>query len=361
MSTFPFSMVLSRNSSSPRRSYWRLPALLLAAAALCTTPVFAASKEIIQLQTQVQQLQDAVARLQQSNDERMGVMKDLVQQSADAVNKMSANLDALHKQMVAQQEAQNTKTDQISGQIQSLNDSLDELKTRLAHLEKLTQDVQNQQQSMGAALQNPSQAGATGATAPPAATSPAPTDLQPATPATVPDRAVGPASNKKGKPAAGTPVAAASLPPASLPPTPTTNESAAPPVDELYKTALGDYMSAKYSLAESEFGDVVKSYPDNPLAGNAYYYQAEIEYRAGKYPAAIKYYDKVLDQYPDNNKVPVSHLHKGQALIAQKQTDAGVRELRALIQRFPNSPEAMSARSKLNGMGVPVTPRHPAQ
>jgi tol-pal system protein YbgF len=120
-------------------------------------------------------------------------------------------------------------------------------------------------------------------------------------------------------------------------------------------------MSAKYSLAESEFGDVVKSYPDNPLAGNAYYYQAEIEYRAGKYPAAIKLYDKVLDQYPDNNKVPVSHLHKGQALIAQKQTDAGVRELRALIQRFPNSPEAMSARSKLNGMGVPVTPRHPAQ
>ena len=155
--------------------------------------------------------------------------------------------------------------------------------------------------------------------------------------------------------------ATASLPPASLPPTPTTAEPAAPPVDELYKTALGDYMSAKYSLAESEFGDVVKNYPDNPLAGNAYYYQAEIEYRAGKYPVAIKFYDKVLDQYTDNNKVPVSHLHKGQALIALKQTDAGVRELRALIQRFPNSPEAMSARSKLNGMGVPVTPRHPSQ
>ena len=360
MSTFPFSMVLSRTSSSPRRFYWRLSALLLAAAALCNTPAFAASKEIIQLQTQVQQLQDAVARLQQSNDERMGVMKDLVQQSADAVNKMSGNLDALHKQMAAQQDAQNTKIDQISGQIQSLNDSLDDLKTRLAHLEKLTQDVQNQQQSMGAALQNQPQ---TGATASPATISPAPTDLQPAAPApaTVPDRTVGTASNKKGKPAAGIPATTASLPPASLPPTPTTAESAAPPVDELYKTALGDYMSAKYSLAESEFGDVVKNYPDNPLAGNAYYYQAEIEYRASKYPAAIKFYDKVLDQYPDNNKVPVSHLHKGQALIALKQTDAGVRELRALIQRFPNSPEAMSARSKLNGMGVPVTPRHPSQ
>jgi TolA-binding protein len=45
------------------------------------------------------------------------------------------------------------------------------------------------------------------------------------------------------------------------------------------------------------------------------------------------------------------------ALLDIKQNDAGVRELRALIQRFPNSPEAMQARSKLSGMGVAVTPR----
>jgi TolA-binding protein len=83
-----------------------------------------------------------------------------------------------------------------------------------------------------------------------------------------------------------------------------------------------------------------------------------MDYRAGHYQNSIKNYDKVLDQFPDSNKVPVSHLHKGQALLALKQTDAGVRELRALIQRFPNSPEAMQARSKLSGMGVPVTPRH---
>jgi tol-pal system protein YbgF len=134
--------------------------------------------------------------------------------------------------------------------------------------------------------------------------------------------------------------------------------AAAPPVDELYKTALGDYMAAKYPLAASEFGDIVKDYPDHPLAGNAFYYQGEIDYRAGRYPNAIKNYDKVLDQFPDSNKVPVAHLHKGQALLALKQTDAGVRELRALIQRFPNSPEAMQARSKLSGMGIPVTPRH---
>ena len=311
-----------------------------------TTPAFAVNKEMVQLQTQIQQLQDAVARLQQSNDERMGVMKDLVQQSADAVNRMSVNVDTLHKQIQAQQEAQNGKIDQVSGQIQSLNDSLDELKTRLARLEKLTQDVQSQQQSMSANMQNLPQSTGASTTAPVTAVQPPVQQLPPMQ---------APAAGKKGKPSA------ALLPAPSLPPTPTTqdNTPAAPPVDELYKAALGDYMSAKYTLAATEFGDVIKFYPESPLAGNAFYYHAEIDYRAGKYAAAIKDYDKVIEQYPDNNKVPVSHLHKGQALIAIKQNDAGVRELRALIQRFPNSPEALSARSRLNGLGVPITPRRP--
>jgi tol-pal system protein YbgF len=307
-------------------------AVLLAGALLGSSPAFAVSKDMVQLQTQIQQLQDAVARLQQSNDERMGVMKDLIQQSADSANKMAVSVDSLQKQMQAQHEAQSTKSDQVSGQIQSLNDSIDEIKARLATLQKLMQDVQGQQQSMSANMQNlPSSSG--GSSSP--VTAPADT------PATAPAPVV-----RKGKPSANVSLAAEPVSPA------------VPPADDLYKTALGDYMAAKYALAASEFSDVVKNYPDNPLSGNSYYYQAEIDYRDGRYQPAIKSYDSVLQQYPDSNKVPVSHLHKGMALIALKQTDAGVKEFRTLIQRFPNSPEAMQARSKLSGMSIPVTPKH---
>jgi TolA-binding protein len=292
---------------------------------------------MIQLQTQVQQLQDAVARLQQTNDERMGVMKDLIQQSSDAINKMSSNMDDLKKQMLEQQNGQNNKVDQVSGQIQSMNDSIDEFKARIGNLEKLLQNIQNQQQSMSASMQ-------------PAA---------PAAGSNPPDNSGGgmangtpipaPTAGSDGKPLAGTPLPSdAGAAPAG---------PAAPPVDTLYKTALGDYMAAKYSLASSEFGDVTKFYPDNPLSGNAYYYLGEIDNHAGRFGNAIKSYDKVIEQYPASNKVPVSHLHKGDALISSKQTQAGVAELRSLIHRFPNSPEAMQARSKLSGMGVPVNPR----
>jgi tol-pal system protein YbgF len=131
------------------------------------------------------------------------------------------------------------------------------------------------------------------------------------------------------------------------------------PVDQLYKTALGDYVAAKYSIAVDEFNQVIQVNPSDPLAGNAYYYLGEIDYRAGKYAAAVKDYDHVLNDYPANQKIAVSHLHKGQALLQTKDRDGAIAEFRALIQRFPNSPEAGQARSWLNGHGVTVTAKRP--
>ena len=335
------------------RSVFRYSLPLVLAASLLPAPAaFAVNKDMVQLQTQVQELQDAVARLQQSNDERAGVLKDLVQQSADSVNKMSATMDSIQRQLQVQREADTGKTDQVSGQVQSLNDSLDEIKTRLGRLEKLMQDVQGQQQSMSANLQG---APAGGGGAPISAGAPA------ATPSALPPAATtgGDAADpnaiplRGAKPSAAIPLGA---PTADTAPA-TASSGPAPPVDQLYRAALGDYMAAKYGLSQSEFADVTKNYPDNPLAGNAYYYQGEIDYRGGRYGAAVKSYDRVIEQFPDSNKVAASHLHKGQALLQLKQTDAGTRELRALIQRFPNSPEATQARSRLNGLGVTVKPR----
>lgn len=331
-------------------------ALLLAA--MATAPAHAVNKDMVQLQTQVQELQDAIARLQQSNDERMGVLKDLVQQSADSVNKMSLTIDTLQKQLRSQQEAASGKVDQVSSQVQALNDSVDEVKARLNRIDKALQDIQNQQQSINGTLQNMAP-GSTGAAAP-SSSLPATPGTTPNQPAPAPFNAPPPATqqapivNKRGKPSAGVPMAASMVPDV---PAATASVSAAPPASDLYKSALSDYMAAKYPLSATEFGEIVRTYPDDALAGNSYYYLGEIDYRTGKFSMAVKDYDHVLDQFPDSSKVPVSHLHKGMALFALKQNDAGIRELRSLITRFPNSPEATQARSRLNGMGVPIVPR----
>ena len=314
---------------------------------------------MVQLQTQVQNLQDSVARLQQSNDERMGVLKDLVQQTADSVNKMSVAVGTLQQQMHAQQEASGGKLDQVSGQVQSLNDSVDEVKARLNAMQKALESVQGQQQSINATLQNlqpqnpsnPPGAGGPDQNNQPGAALPAQPGAQPG-----PGQ---PMANSKPSPEVSFPTTQGPYANSSpLPPAQTAPSGA--PVGDLYNTALRDYIAAKYAIALTEFNEVIRTSPGDQLAGNSWYYLGEIDYREGKYAAAIKDYDHVLDQYPANQKLPVSHLHKGQALLAVKDRDAAIAEFRALVQRFPNSAEAVQARSKLNGMGVPVAPRRPS-
>src|SRR6202451_265253 len=130
---------------------------------LSLTPAWAVNKETIQLQTQVQQLQEQMTAMQRSFDERMGVMKNLVEQDTDAVNKVANALTGLQNSLQKEQGDSVGKVDQLSGQIQSLNDSLDELTARLAKVSKQLEDMQPNQQSpapAGAAKQAEMQAAA---------------------------------------------------------------------------------------------------------------------------------------------------------------------------------------------------------
>ena len=342
-----FQRACSPASSRTRvRTLWL--SLALAGVVLVPGHALAANKEMIQLQTQVQALQDAVARLQQSNDERMGVMKDLVQQTADSVNKMSVTVSALQRQLVTQGDAQTAKSDQVSGQVQSLNDSLDELKARLGRIEKNIGDLQNSQQTITARSDGGTTSAAVSGFSAPSTNA-------------VPDTVV----------SSGRPVKAGRAPAAPPPGFPSEDgaaaatatgtgpvaATAAPPAADLYQTALGDYNGAKYQLATAEFKDVIRFYPDNNLAGNSYYYLGEMLYKQRDYGPATKQYDKVIEQYPGNSKIPAAQLRKGQALLAIKQNDAGIRELKSLVQRYPNSPEATQARTRLSELGASSTRR----
>lgn len=285
-------------------------------------PAHAVSKEIIELQTQVQQLLDQVQRLQSTMDTRFGVLQNLAQQTADQATQMTGAVADLQKKLAAQNDAVNGKMDATSGQIQSLNDSVDELKTRVDKLNQSLQNLQTQLQN----IQSPA-AGTmpAGAGAPP----PQGGDQQPA-----------------GNPQPGVfPPAAQGGPQASQ----------APPLQQTFQAGVRDYNAARYPLAASEFGDVVHYYPLDDLAGTAQFYLGEIAYQQQDYAKAIDYYNAVIEGFSGNAKAAAAQLHKGEALLAENKRDAGIRELRLLIQRHPQTPEAARARSRLNGMGVRTT------
>jgi tol-pal system protein YbgF len=283
----------------------RFAAVAILAGALClvTAPAFAVNRDIVELQTQVQALQDQMARMQQTFDERMGVMKNLLDQNTDSMNKTTTAITSLESTLQKQQNDSGSHVDQLSGQIQALNDSLDELKARLSKVSKQLEDMQTAQQNLS--------------TQPPA----------------------------NGQPAlSGTPDKAGQAPAAQ-----------APAPDVLYNNALRDYNAAKADLALQEFSDYIKYYPTTDLAGNSYFYRAELEFRQSNFQAALKDYDQVLQNFPTGNKAPSAQLKKGYALIELGQKDEGVAELRRLVQRYPRTNEALQARERLHKMGVATT------
>jgi TolA-binding protein len=296
---------------------FRLVAAAILVAGLCSLPAHATSKEIIELQTQVQQLLDMVQRLQSTLDTRLGIVQHLAEQTADDANRVATTVNALQQKINAQNDAGNGKLDTVSGQVQSLNDSVDELKSRIAKLDKTVQDMQAQVQN----LQAP------------------PAGAPPSNPAAVPNVS----APSDGSPSAASPVPAA---PAA---------NTAPPLDETFQAGLRDYNSARYDVAASEFQDVAHYYPLDDLAGQAQFYLGEIAYRQLKFSEAVKNFNAVLEGFPGSPKAPAAQLRKGFAFLQMKdKKDAGIRELRLLIQRHPQTPEAAQARSKLNALGVKI-------
>ena len=73
----------------------------------------------------------------------------------------------------------------------------------------------------------------------------------------------------------------------------------------------------------------------------------ESYYNQRKYDQAIDEFNTCLERYPNGNKLADAQLIKAYALIAQGKTQAGQRELRSLIKRFPNSHQAELARQRL--------------
>lgn len=268
-----------------------LPAILW----LGVVPAWGVNKEMIQLQTQVQQLQEQMTAMQRSFDERMGVMKNLVEQDTDAANKVAAALNTLQAALQKQQAEGGTRVDQVSGQIQALNDTMDELKVRLAKVTKQLEDMQSAQQSLAAsqAQQQAAQAAA----------------------------------------------------------------QSAPPPDVLYNNGLRDYNGGKNELALQEFSDYIKFYPNTDYAGNCYFYLGELQFKQGNYAQAVQSYDQVLQNFPSGNKAAAAQLRKGFALLELGKQDDGVAELRHLIQRYPRSTEAVQARERLRKLGVSTSTR----
>lgn len=276
-------------------------------------PALAVAREIIELQRDVTSLLQGQQNLQTQMTQDHTVQKTLIEQSADNVNKLNTTMSSLQKSVQDVQANSGTRLDTMSTQLQGLSDNLEEIKSRVGKLNQQLVDLQSSVQSIDARL----------------------------------------AGGGAPLPSTGAPASA----PAGSAPSPSGSAAAGPPpsADTLYSNGLRDITSGKYELASSEFQDYLKYYGDTDLASNAQFYLGEIAYAQKNYQDAVQEYDRVLNNYPKSFKLAPARYKKGMALLELGQKNAGIKELREVVKRYPGTEEERRARAKLKDMGVSVT------
>ncbi len=281
---------------------------------LAPSPLAAASKEIEELQRDVAQLQDQVKQLQQSQDRQLAQVLALVQQSLNAANDASKavaviqsgfqqNLQNEETKVVTPVVGLNTRMDQMSQDMRTLQQAVSDLTGMLSKMQAQMTDVSNAVKVMQA-----------------------------------------PAPPPPGASTGGAPGVASGMAPSS--------ETPNMPASDLYSNANRDRQGGKLDLALQEFSDYLHWYGNTDLAPNAQYYIAWIHYSQQDYESAVREYDMVLEKYPDNNKTVDAMYGKGMALTKQGHRTDGAREFQELIKRFPSNALAPQACTQLTNLGL---------
>jgi tol-pal system protein YbgF len=287
-------------------------------------PVGAVAKEMIELLTGVNQIQQSQRDMQSSLDTKFTVLKTLIDQQGEATSKLNISIGALQKTMQDLQANSGAQLNSMTTQVQGVSDNMGEIQQRLGKINSQLTDLQGTLQTLDAKVSTLSQG------------------QQPVNP----------------NPAAGT---ASSTPPGTVPANTTSTptnppQTAQPPASQtLYNNALNDILTKKYDLAQQEFQDYVKYYPTTDYASNAVFYLGEIAFVQQRYPEALDHYTDVISNFPKSFKLGPALYKRGLTYIELGKKPNGIADLREVIRRHPNSDEEKLARAKLRDLGVAVT------
>lgn len=276
---------------------------------LAVPMVFGQKKEILEMQRDILQMQDQVRSLQRSQDEKMGTIQLLLQQTLDAANKANtatAVLEASLRDKLKDQEKNlvvpvaglGTKVDQLSSDFSGVRESVADLTSRLGKLQNQVSDLSQAIRTLSAPPP------------PPSGTSPS----------------------------AGGPPAGVSA-------------------EQLYNAAMRDRTSGNADLAIAQYKDYLQYFGNSDLASNAQYYIGEIEYLRGDYTAALAAFDKLLEAYPDNSKTSDALLLKGRALVKSGYKAEARTEFDSLIKKFPSHENAAKAKMELRALSTAAPAR----
>jgi len=316
-------------------------------------PAGAVAKEMMQLMDDVGSIKQSEKDLTSSLDSKYSVLKTLIEQQSDSNAKLSQEVAGLQKTVQDMQANSGAQLSTMGTQVSGVSDNLSDFQSRLSKINQQLADVQGTLQSLDAKVsalaQPPAQVipgGPGGASASPYGS----------TSGTTPANQM---NGTNAAPYAATPAnpnGAGSAPMTNaMQPGGTTTLQPPPAAESLYNSALQDYLTKKTDLAQQEFTQYLKYYPNLDFAGNAVFYLGEIAYTAKNYSDALDHYSDVLANFPNSSKTGDALYKRGLTNLELGKRAAGINDLREVIKRFPGSSDDRFARAKLHELNVPVT------
>jgi tol-pal system protein YbgF len=253
---------------------------------------FAQNRQQVEMQRDIAILQVEVRELKSQQGERFAVLEELIKQGLETTSRLNQAIAVIERSVSQQGDSvikpvtsMSTKMDTMTSQVSALRDVVEALNTRMGRMQQQMEDIQNHL-----------------TTIPPPST--------------------------EGGPAAGT----------------TSTGSA----ETLYNSALTDFHRGNYDLAQAQFGEYLRLYPQSGRAAEAQYYVGDIFYQKRDYPAAISNYDMVLERYPEGTKSPDAQYKKGLALLMLNKLPEAAAEFRSVVEKYPSSNIAPNAKAQLD-------------
>jgi tol-pal system protein YbgF len=119
-----------------------------------------------------------------------------------------------------------------------------------------------------------------------------------------------------------------------------------------YGVAFDALKQKNYVESARLFKSFIDTYPQAPLAPNAWYWLGESYYVTQNYEIAQQSFESLLAQFPESNKLPDGMLKLGYCLAQLGQKDRARTTFNEVLRLYPMSDAARFAQSQLRAMNL---------
>lgn len=117
-----------------------------------------------------------------------------------------------------------------------------------------------------------------------------------------------------------------------------------------YDEAFAALKDGRYAESARRFQSFIDQYPNADLTGNAYYWLGESYYVTQNYRVALETFSALLSRFPENAKAPDALLKTGYCQYELKQWDAAEATLNSVIETYPDTTVARLAQGRLRAL-----------